>query len=236
VSAFVQGKDGGVINARNVAGNPGAPSYNSNNTAGNLLIAFVWWSGPDAGSTFNLTSVTDSQGNTWNLIAGTLKGRASTNFTNIYCQIAYAANCKAGANTVSANLSGSPSNLDYCWISIAEFSGANIVDQTSTGSGTGATITTGSVTPVQNNEVVVGVMVGDLSVSPGPGSGFTSIALSSAAGGGWISEYLIQTTATSVAATFTDSGTITDWSCALATFGTSPLSSGIAGLFGYIGA
>ncbi len=84
-------------------------TYGVNNTAGNLLIAFVRQT---SGSPESITGVIDTAGNTWqqfgSLNAGGLMG------------IFYCSPCLAGPNTVTASKSGP---LNGIGISIAEYSG-----------------------------------------------------------------------------------------------------------------
>lgn len=95
--------------------------YQSDNIAGNLLVAFVGSIGIDGD---DVTGLTDSQGNVW------FRAGRSTHNISIW----YAQNCKGGANTVSLSKSGSVSRG---FLAIAEYSGAAqtgvVLDQTNFG-------------------------------------------------------------------------------------------------------
>lgn len=104
-------------------------AFSSNNTLGNLLVANV------ASFAYDVTNVTDSQGNTWKQ-AGTATANSS---------IWYAQNCKAGANTVTLNKSSTGTGF----LAIAEYSGyaqsGVVLTQTSNGNSVSGTIATDSV-------------------------------------------------------------------------------------------
>lgn len=89
-----------------------AIAFVSNNTLGSLLIAIV--SVPDTG--VGNPTVTDSQGNTW-VLANTFSGATGRDYT-----FAYALNCKAGANTVTAGFGSVAATTDWN-LAIYEFSG-----------------------------------------------------------------------------------------------------------------
>lgn len=87
-------------------------AFVSNNTAHNLLIAFV--SNGGAGGSFNgSTNVTDTAGNTWKQA-----GSYAVSLLGIW----YVADCNAGANTVTFD-PGSSSGITKTKISVAEYSG-----------------------------------------------------------------------------------------------------------------
>lgn len=96
-------------------------AFGSNNTLGNLLVAMVGYA-----SAKDFVSITDSQGNTW------VQAGADNANANIF----YAANCKAGANTVTVNKGGTTARA---FLAIAEYSGVSAthaLDQTSFVNGT----------------------------------------------------------------------------------------------------
>lgn len=82
-------------------------AFGSNNTAGNLLVAFCYIGGAGGGTP---VSVTDTLGNTWFQAGGT-----DINISTIY----YCPNCRAGANTVTFTISNTTTRS----ISVAEYSG-----------------------------------------------------------------------------------------------------------------
>jgi hypothetical protein len=186
--AFVQAK-GGTSNTLNSLG----MAFSSNNGAGDLLVCV---GRTNLGNTTGLT-VSDSQGNNW-----IIEFVDSWTLTNTFF-MAYAANCKAGANTVTiaqtgANISGV----------VAEYSGipgAAPLDKTGyadSGSGTWTAASSGNVIPVQNGELIIGGQgnaTGPASVTAG--SGFSNLNNDS---GNFVSiESQVQTTAAAIAGTFT---------------------------------
>src|SRR2546426_549642 len=142
-SAYVQGA-GSFSNA---AGNTIAQFFASNNAAGNLIVLVVSWGSNDAVST------TDSQGNVYSV--------ATTIYDPLQNQslaILYAANVKAGANTVTATFgSGTPV---YRRLAVHEYSGiaaANPLDVTAMNTANGVTtpdaVTSGSATTTGTSPV-----------------------------------------------------------------------------------
>lgn len=118
--------------------------------AGNLLVAFV----EIYPATTTVTSVTDSQGNSW-----TLEPQLSDDNTYV-SYVAYALNTAGGSkDTVTFHCSGTATNA---FISLAEYAGANAfrgISTTGSASGTSSgtvTATSGSVT-AQANDILVGV-------------------------------------------------------------------------------
>lgn len=105
-AAFVQTKPDLGFSGSSVA-----LAYTTNNTKGNLLIAYIEFFGGGA----TLTSITDSQGNSWNPVFS-----LPTNNFGQPVYLYYAYNAKAGANTVTANLSGSATSGGFY---IYEYSG-----------------------------------------------------------------------------------------------------------------
>lgn len=103
-------------------------SFASGNTAGNLLVALVASIGTGG---YDVTPVTDSQGNTW-IQAGR---------TNAYNSIWYVQNCKSGPNTVTITKSDS---ISRGFLAVAEYSGAAqtgvVLDQTNFGARASSTV------------------------------------------------------------------------------------------------
>ena len=123
-------------------------AYSSNPTAGNFLCASVGSDGAFATPTF-----TDNNSNTWADAVLSDDGGGCKNKTG------YAANCNAGATTVTGNKSSNGA----MGLAIAEYSGIATVsplDQTNTGGGFGTDISTSSVTTTQADELLVGVVTG----------------------------------------------------------------------------
>lgn len=110
-------------------------AFLSNNQQGNLLVACI--GNGDDGDV--LTNVTDTQGNTWQQAGFVVQGE-------VHVAIWYAENCKAGANTVTANFTASEfaSNLAIAEESLMEKSAA--FDVSNTGTAFDLTVTTASIT------------------------------------------------------------------------------------------
>lgn len=93
--------NGALVQAKSAAG-VASLAYTSNNTAGNLLVAHFHI---NTGGSGVPTSVTDTRGNTWVMAGKSGKegdnGKGGGNGS--LQQVWYAANCAAGANTVTAN-------------------------------------------------------------------------------------------------------------------------------------
>lgn len=202
-----------------VSGNPGCSTtscsldFPSANTLGcTILVAVVY-------APVNTGPVSDSQGNNYtrDILNTTANGRASWHAPGI----------KAGANTITVtNTSGS-----YLAIGIAEFCGYSVLVATDrTIQQTGAAQTSwnsGSATTVQNGELVTGF--GSFSAGASvihTGAGFT--LLQDIDGDIW--EYQIQSTAGSIAATFT-TDTAVDYIAYMVTFYDPPSNHHSAGVF-----
>src|SRR5579859_2735060 len=132
-----------------------AKAFASNNTAGNLLVAFC--------SEFNVATITisDTQGNVWvgPIHAG---GVASTSRADLF----YCLSCKAGANTVTIANAGTS-----CALALTEYSsptGATAFDSSNTTFSNGNAAPGVNVTTAIANELVVGMvaMTGGLTLTP----------------------------------------------------------------------
>ena len=93
--------------------NGGTAAYNSNVSAGTLLVAQCWVSGNNSSN--GVASITDTRGNTW---ARAIQSAIANGTAR--CEIWYAANANAGANTLTINWAGSPTNVV---LHMAEFDG-----------------------------------------------------------------------------------------------------------------
>lgn len=176
-------------------------TYGSANTAQSLLLAFITWE-PGA-SSFTLQSVTDSVGNFWWI------DQVQTTLPDVGHAICHAV-ANAGTATVTATFSGS---VRYREIDLAEVSGdpngAYILNQhvsqqqTNPGTGTDA-VTSTAVNTMYDRALVIGLTNAYNGTKTSvPGTGFTSLIDGTT--GVLVSEYQTQTTAGSIAATFTDS-------------------------------
>lgn len=124
-------------------------AFTSNVTAGNLLLAAVTTGG---GGTVT-TAVTDSQGNTYHLLAGTGTGYVTTGSTRVSLHAATAGS--SGACTVTATPSSGGAAL-----AVLEYSGTNDGGFTQDGQNTGSDSPAdcGSVTPAVSGSLVVGAV------------------------------------------------------------------------------
>src|SRR5919201_4648548 len=118
-------------------------AFSSANTAGNLLVCWAEWN-----DTTSNPTISDKQSNTWTAV-GVLRSTAGT---AVSIQIWYAANCKAGSNTVTTTFASD------IGITIAEWSGvatSSPLGITSTKTGTSTTTpTTNSFTPTAVNNLL----------------------------------------------------------------------------------
>lgn len=145
-----------LVQSRGVAGS--SLAFASNNAAGHLLVAI--------GEANSALSVSDTQGNAW----GTAVKIEDPSTTFIY--IWFAANCKAGANTVTV-----PGALNLV---IAEFSGAaqsSVTDVSSVNFPPTASSsqTSGSATTTAAGELVVGAVDNGNGILPTPTAGWTTL-------------------------------------------------------------
>ena len=173
-----------VQNPTPVSGSSGttlSQSFGSNNTAGNLIVVCA---GVDpSGATI---SCADSR-NTYLT--------AQSKSTPLPYYLGYALSIGSGANTVTITSSLS---VAFSELFIAEFSGVASYDLGAQSSGTGTAPTSGSFTTT-GSDLVVGFCGTGASASVG--SGFTQLGYFN----GDTSEYLVQSSSGSVAATFTTS-------------------------------
>ena len=118
-------------------------------TAGNTNIVAIGWNN----ATSNITSVTDTAGNTYQLAAPTTRG------SRVSQAIYYAKNIKAaaaGTNTVTVTFNTATPYVD---VRAAEYSGldpVNPFDVTTSASGTGTSANSGTVTTTAANELIFG--------------------------------------------------------------------------------
>jgi hypothetical protein len=111
---------------------PAATFTTANNVAGNLIIAVFF-----GASSVTINSVTDSNSNAYKFIVTDVDAGAAAQLT-----IYYASGIKAGANTVTFNLSGATTPE----LVIVEVSGVSIVDQSTHNQGNSANVASGSLT------------------------------------------------------------------------------------------
>jgi hypothetical protein len=139
----------------------------SNVTVGDLIVVSVsgWPNLPAS------TAVTDSQGNTYSIAGTVLVSQGA------YSAIYYAKNVKAGATSVTVRTVRSGGQIS---MAVAEFSGIDPVsslDKTAGTVGSGNTPSSGTMTPSQAGELVIGSGTHNGNTVTSAGSGFTMLAI-----------------------------------------------------------
>jgi hypothetical protein len=176
-------------------------AFPSNVTAGDTLIITGTASRPRSTIT-----ISDSAGNTFVPVMGPVSDPAQ----DVTAYIWVATNAKGGPDTVTLTPDGGADALE---IHVSEWSGISQVspaDQTAFATGNGSQISSGTVTTTQNGELIYGYTFPNQNASAG--AGFTGLSLIN----GDLDEYQIQSTAGSVAATFTQQPD--NWLALVATF------------------
>jgi hypothetical protein len=143
-----------------------AVTFTGAQSAGNTNIVAIGWNN----TTSNITSVTDSAGNTYQLAVPTARG------TGISQAIYYAPNIKAaaaGTNTITATFNTATPYVD---VRALEYSGLDPVspfDVGASASGTGTTATSGTITTTAANDLIfsAGMTSGSFSAA---GTNFTT--------------------------------------------------------------
>lgn len=144
-ASFVQGND------YSFSTTPFTNAFKSANTKGNALIAFFEGVGTSGGVSF-----LDSNENFWHTLYSGNGSPVSGQVTGI----GFAFNCKAGANTVTANAPGvTGSNIGG--VAIGEYSGFNALDSNSNATFTGTSGYTGtaSMTTQFPNETCIAFFI-----------------------------------------------------------------------------
>lgn len=182
----------------------------TSHTSGNLIVVIGTCRGGDG---TDITSITDTAGNTYTRITGTYNSFAGG------IEIWYAKNITGNAsNVVTINFNGSYS---YRGIRVHQYSGCDTtspLDQSAVGTGTSTAPATASVTTTQANEVLVG---GDglwLSQTHTAGTGYTiRTILGGAEPSGGDGEDRVVSSIGTYTASYTLSGSTT-WIIVIATF------------------
>lgn len=162
-------------------------------------------------------AITDSKGNTWTAIADYAKNNGSPRSTIFYC---YGGTVGSG-HTFTASGTSSTASIAVLYFSGAVASPKDKHNGTITNSA--GTIATGSVTPTNNNQLLVAMLGRNLGIGTGVtiNGGFTitnQIATVGSNHFGIGAAYLIQTTATAANPTWTDGASDIDMTAAIATF------------------
>ena len=163
---FVQAKSGTARTGASLA-----VAYPVVQTAGNMNVVAVMW----GDTTSTVSSVTDSQNNTYVLAVG------PTTASGLSSALYYAANIIGGSNTVTVTF-----NTTAAWpnVNVMEYSGlstSNPLDVTSAGTGAGTTANSGSATTTSASELIVGAG-NPVTTFTAAGSGFTSRVINSFGG------------------------------------------------------
>jgi hypothetical protein len=208
--SFIQG-----VGQEVSAGTSNAVAFASNNTAANLLV--VGTTNDGAGPV--VSTVTDSQGNTW-ARATSITHQFNTKDTEVW----YALNCRAGANTVTVAYSGTCNSN----IIIAEYSaapgivGLDQVAASKSADGTPSTALSSGNTPTttQPSELLIGFGADDNQVAGQTytaGAGFTKDVTQVGTHHACAMESQTVAATGAYAATFT-LGTTDQWACLIGTF------------------
>lgn len=138
-------------------------------TAGNLAVV-GWRAFHGGGGVVTITSATDTAGNTYTVIPG------ATQDTNVHCGLAYCENTLGDASNV-VSLVFDFAEMQFWSIGAVQYSGVALtsaLDQSNAGSSGLGAPTSGSITAVQNDEVVIAVA--EVAATGGvwtPDTGFT---------------------------------------------------------------
>ena len=139
-------------------------SFNSANTPGNLIVAYVVWGNNGA------VTLGDSRGNQYASAVG-----PHTFAANQYrAQVFYAKNVAGGTNTVTATFATTIGNFGLLYLH--EYAGVDRVDPfdvTAGATGTTVLADSGTATTRAGNELLVGVGM-TAHAYTGPGTGYTS--------------------------------------------------------------
>ena len=190
-------------------GQPLAVVFETPNTAGNLIVVGV--SAANANATY---TISDLKGNSYS----TAIGPASDGGNTYQSMIFYAANIAAGTNSVKVTETGGGGRLR---ILIHEFSGAatsSPLDQTSSSTGSGTALDSGSKTTLQNNEMIFGFGAVSVASVFSAGTNFTTrVNVNNGSSASVGSEDRVVTSAASYSAPMTINPTGT-WVMLMATF------------------
>ncbi len=155
-SGFVQGNylDSGI------AATSESVAYSSRQSAGDYNVVAV-----NRGTGATISSVVDSEGNSYSLAAGPFANSSGASAVSIYV----APGIKAGPNTVTVNFSGNT----WSEIQVAEYAGITALDVSTINRGSGNAQSSGSATTTSANDILVSYVEISASGSPTAGNGFT---------------------------------------------------------------
>lgn len=194
--------------------------FGSNVTAGSLLVCHIY-------ANHGISSVADSLAQTFSSAVNVTDGATFSIATF------YVPNSAAGADTVTVTFAGT---IAYASLQCAEYSGVatsspldQAVSQNQTDPGTGTdAVTSGNVTTTTDGQLIVGwstaLVVGAGTLTAGTGyTGRTNVFNDT------LHEDRVQTTAGSIAATFTSNSATSDFVTQIATFKAAAAPSGCGG-------
>src|SRR6266446_1519389 len=147
------------------SGSSGTLAFSTNTTAGNLIIVGLYV-GPSA----SLTSVKDSQGNTYQQIGSTISSPSGKQSAALF----FAGNIRGGSDNITVTLSAVPGSPGFA-IYIFEYKGIRTVspfDGSAQASGSSSSVSSGTITTTAAGDLLFGFCISDSSCSRG--SGFTA--------------------------------------------------------------
>jgi hypothetical protein len=195
------------VNGNESSGSSMSVAFPANNTQGNFLIVTGTAARPA-----NTLSLSDTAGNTYLPAIGPMIDPAQ----DVTVYVWYVPDCKGSPNTVTIT----PSTASALEIHVSEWSGVakiSSLDQISFATGNSASVSSGSKVTTADGELIFGYGWVVNNATSGPG--FTPLSLVN----GDLTEYQIQNSAGSVAATFTQ--TSAPWLAIMVTFRAAPALS-----------
>ena len=217
-AAYVQSNSGTVFSGTTIA-----VAYSSNVTAGGLLVCHIY-------ANHGISSVADSRSQTYS---------ASTNVTDgatYSLATFYFPNTTGGACTITCTFAGA---VTYASMQVAEYSGVATSlpldqttsnNQTTPGTATDA-ITSGSVTTTTDGQLIVGWTTA-LTGGVGTVTAGTNYTARTNIFGDTVDEDRVQTSAGSIAATFTTTSATSNYITIISTFKAATASQSLLTLLG----
>ncbi|HYR87936.1 MAG TPA: LamG-like jellyroll fold domain-containing protein [Terriglobia bacterium] len=143
----------------------GTLAFSTNTTAGNLIIVGLYI-GPSA----SITSVKDSQGNTYQQIGSTVASPSGNESAALF----FAGNIRGGSDSITVTTSAVPAYPGFA-IYLFEYKGIRTVsplDGAAQSSGSSSSVSSGTITTTATGDLLFGFCISDSSCSKG--SGFTA--------------------------------------------------------------
>ena len=187
-------------------------TFNAGQTAGNLNVVVVGWND----STASVSSVVDSKGNTYTRAVGPTIVSGTLSQSIYYAKNIAAAT--AGSNAVTVTFASAATSPD---VRILEYSGADPsspVDVTAANSGNSASSNSGSSTTTNATDLIFAANI-VITLTSGPGSGFTTRLLTSPDGDIAEDQMVTATGSYSASAPLTSAG---PWIMQMVAFRTDP--------------